>query len=67
MTGQLSGSHRNIRDAVLRQSVARNLGWDVRSKLDSRDEVAGEPGGNPKVMRNGQTLVLRASLNKNLY
>jgi len=67
MNGQLSGSRRNTYDAVFRQAT-RNLAWrDVRSMLGSQDEVAREPNGNLKVTRNGQTLVLHASVDENLY
>lgn len=68
MNGQLSGSHRNTDDAVFRHPAARNLAWrDVRSMLGSPAEVAREPNGNLNVTRNGQTMVLHASLNRNLY
>ena len=68
MNGSLSGSNRNTYDVVFRHPAARNLAWrDVRSMLGSLVEGTREPNGNLKVARNGQTLVLHASLDKNLY
>lgn len=67
MKHQLSGSHRRTYEAIFRHPAARNLSWrDVRSMLGALGEVVEEPNGNVKVTRNGQTLVLRASLDKNV-
>lgn len=67
MKPQLSSSHRRIYDGIFRHPVARNLGWrDVRSMLGALAEVVEEPNGNLKITRNGQTLVLHASLDKNV-
>ena len=40
---------------------------DVPSMLGSLAEAGREPDGKLKVTRNGQTVVLHASVNKNLY
>jgi len=67
MKPQLSGAHRRTYDSIFRHPAARNLGRrDVRSMLGVLAEVVEEPNGNLKVTRNGQTLVLRASLDKNI-
>jgi hypothetical protein len=67
MKPQLSGSHRRTYDSIFRHPAARNLGWrDVRSMLGALAEVVEEPNGNLKITRNGQTLVLRPSLDKNV-
>jgi len=64
----LSRSHQRTYDAIFRHPAARNLGWrDVRSMLGALAEaVEEEPNGNLKVTRNGQTLVLHTSLDKNV-
>ena len=68
MKPQPSGSHRRTYDGIFRHPAARNLGWrDVRSMLGELAEVVEEPNGNLKMTRNGQTLALHASLDKNLY
>ena len=67
MKPQLSRSHRRTYDGIFRHPVARNLGWrDVRSMLGALAEVVEEPNGNLKITRNGQTLVLHPSLDKNV-
>ena len=67
MKPQLSGSHRRAYDAIFRHPAARNLAWrDVRSMLSVLAEVVEEPNGNLKITRNGQTLVLHPSLDKNV-
>jgi hypothetical protein len=67
MKSQLSGSHRRTYDGIFRHPAARNLGWrDVRSLLGALAEVVDEPNGNLKITRNGQTLVLHSSLDKNV-
>ena len=67
MKPQLSGAHRRTYDGIFRHPVARNLGWrDVRSMLDALAEVVEKPNGNLKITRNGQTLVLHPSLDKNV-
>ena len=67
MNTQLSGSHRRTYDSIFRHPAARNLGWrDVRSMLGVLGEVVEEPNGNLKITRNGQTLILRPSLDKNV-
>jgi len=64
---QLRGSHRRTYDAIFRHPAARNLDWrDVRSMLGALAEVVEEPNGNLKVTRNGETLVLHASLDKDI-
>ena len=63
----LSNSHRRVYEGIFRHPAARNLGWrDVRSMLGALAEVAEEPNGNLKITRNGQTLVLHATLDKNV-
>ena len=67
MKPHLSGSHRRTYDAIFRHPAARNLGWrDVRSLLGTLAEVVEEPNGNLKIARNGQTLTLHPSLDKNV-
>jgi hypothetical protein len=67
MNLNLSKSHQTIYDGIFRHPVARNLGRrDVQSMLGALAEVTEEPNGNLKVTRNGQTLVLHASLDKNV-
>jgi hypothetical protein len=67
MKQRLSRAHRRIYDGIFRHPVARNLGWrDVRSMLGALGEIVEEPNGNFKLTRNGQTLVLHASLDKNV-
>ena len=67
MRPQLSGSHRRTYEGIFRHPAARNLGWrDVRSMLGALAEVVEEPNGNLKFTRNGQTLVLHPSLDKNV-
>jgi hypothetical protein len=67
MMPQLSGSHRRTYDGIFRHPAARNLGWRaVRSMLGELAEVVEEPNGNLKITRNGQTLVLHTSLDKNV-
>jgi len=67
MKSRLKGSHRRTYDAIFRHPVARNLGWpDVRSMLGALAEVLKEPNGNLKITRDGQTLVLHPSLDKNV-
>jgi hypothetical protein len=67
MKPQLTGSHRSTYEAVFQHPVARNLDWqDVRSMLGALTEVIQEPNGNLKVTRNGKTLVLHPSRDKDV-
>jgi len=67
MKTQLSSSHRRTYDGIFRHPAAHNLGWrDVRSMLGALADVVVEPNGNLKVTRNGQTLTLHPSLDKNV-
>ena len=67
MKPQLSGSHRRTYDGIFRHPAARNLGWrEVRSLLGALAEVVEEPNGNLKITRNGQSLCLHPSLDKNV-
>ena len=67
MKPQLSGSHRKAYERIFRHPVARNLGWrDVRSMLGALAEVVEEPNGKLRITRNGQTLVLHPSFDKNV-
>lgn len=55
----LSGSHLRTYETIFRHPLPHNLAWrDVRALLSHLGQVAEEPNGNLKVMRNGQTLVL---------
>jgi hypothetical protein len=67
MKPHLTGAHRRTYDAVFQHPLARNLDWrDVRSMLRAIGGVAREHNGNLKIARNGQTLVLHPSSNKNV-
>jgi hypothetical protein len=67
MKPELSGSHRKTYDGIFRHPVARNLDWrDVRSLLGALAEVVEEPNGDLKITRNGQTLALHPSLDKDV-
>jgi hypothetical protein len=67
MNTKLSGTHRNTYDAVFQHPVARNLDWsDVRSMLAALANVTEENNGNLKFTRNGQTLVVHPSRDKDV-
>ena len=67
MNPLLIGFHQSTYDAVFRHPAVRNLAWrDARSMLASLVEPARKRTENLKVTRNGQTLFLHPSLNKNL-
>jgi hypothetical protein len=67
MTSQLIGSHQRTYDALFKQPAARNLHWrDVRSLLGALADVVEEPDGSLKILRNGQTLVLHPSRDKDI-
>jgi hypothetical protein len=67
MTLQLSGSHLRTYESIFRHPLAHNLGWrDVRSMLRALAEIVEEPNGNMKATRNGQTLTLHPSLDKDV-
>jgi hypothetical protein len=63
----LKGSHRRTYDTLFRHPAARNLAWrDVRSMLGAVADVVEEDNRNLKITRNGQTLVLHPSLDKDV-
>jgi hypothetical protein len=63
----LKGSHRRTYDTLFRHPAARNLSWrDVRSMLGALADVVEEDNRKLKITRNGQTLVLHPSLDKNV-
>lgn len=67
MSLQLSHAHQSTYDAVLRHPSAHNLHWrDVRSMLAEIAVMTEEPNGNIKFTRNGQTLMLHPTQDKNL-
>lgn len=67
MTRALTGSRRRTYDAIFRHPVAHNLHWrDVWSMLRDFADSADQDNGHLKVTRNGQTLVLRPSREKDL-
>ena len=67
MKPKLKASHRRVYDAVFRHPPARNLDWrHVRAMLGALAEVVEEPNGKVKFTRNGQTLVLHPSADKNV-
>lgn len=67
MTRPLTGSRRRTYDAIFRHPVAHNLHWrDVWSMLRAFADSADQDNGHLKITRNGHTLVLRPSREKDL-
>jgi hypothetical protein len=67
MMPQLNSSHRKTYDGIFREPTARNLGWqDVRSMLGALGQVMDEPNGELRVTRNGQSLIVHPSPDKNV-
>jgi hypothetical protein len=63
----VSGAHLRTYKTIFQHPVSHNLEWRaVRGLLGEIGEVATEPNGNLKVTRNGQSLVLRPSLTKDV-
>ena len=67
MTAQLNKQHQLTYDAIFRHPIAHDLHRrDVTAMLTELAEVTEEGNGNLKVIRNGETLVLHASKDKNI-
>ncbi len=67
MTTTLSKQHQQTYDALFAHPQTHNLHRrDVNALLSALAEVTEEPNGNLKATRNGQTLVLHASRDKNV-
>jgi hypothetical protein len=67
MTQAMSKHHQLTYDAIFQHPIARNLHrGDVTALLGALAEVSQESNGNLKAVRNGQTLVLHASRDKNV-
>jgi len=67
MKPQLSRCRRTAHHTIFRHPTARNVSWrDVRSTLAALANVVEEPNGNLRITRNGQTLVLHPSLDRNV-
>ena len=67
MTATMSKHHQLTHDAIFQHPLAHSLHRrDVMAMLGGLAEVSEEPNGNFKVTRNGETLVLHASHDKNI-
>ena len=67
MKPTLSPRQQNTFDAIFQHPLARHLHRrDVNAMLGALAEVTGEHNGNLKAARNGQTLILHASHDKNV-
>ena len=67
MTTSLTKRQQHTYDAIFEHPIAHHLHRrDVNSMLGVLAEVSEEPNGNLKASRNGQTLVLHASRDKNV-
>ena len=67
MKTTLTKRHQETYDAIFHHPIAHNLHrGDVTSMLGALAEVSEESNGNLKATRNGQTLVLHASRDKNV-
>ncbi len=63
----LSHAHRATYETIFRQPAAHNLQWrDVRSLLGALAQVVEQPNGSVKVTRNGQSLILREEMHKDV-
>ncbi len=61
----LNGRHQHTYETIFRQPATHNLEWhDVRSLLAALGDVSEEPNGSIHVTRNGQTVIMHASKNK---
>ena len=67
MKPTLSGPSRRTYDGIFRHPAASNLAWrDVRSMLEVMAQIVEAPNGNLQITRNGLTLALHPSLDKNI-
>ena len=63
----LTGSHQRTFDRIFQHPISHNLEWrDVHALLGEMGDVAKEHNGSLKVTRNGQTLVLHPTRNKDV-
>ncbi len=63
----LSGSHLRTFQTIFQHPVSHNLGWhEVYALFRQLGHVEEQPNGNRRVTRNGLTLVLRASVTKDV-
>jgi hypothetical protein len=66
-TTPLSHSHQRTFDRIFQHPISHNLEWrDVHALLGEMGEVTKEHNGNLKVTRNGETLVLHATSEKDV-
>jgi hypothetical protein len=67
MSTKLSRAHRSTYDTIFQHPLAHNLDWrDVHSLLGALAEIVREPNGNLKVVRNGHSMVLYPSRDKDV-
>lgn len=67
MKSAMSKHHQRTYDAIFQHPIARHLHRrDVTAMLGALAEVTEEPNGSLKALRNGQTLVLHASRDKDV-
>src|SRR5437588_837150 len=65
MTTKMSRAHRGTYDAIYQHPLAHNLDWrDVLSMLGALGDVSREANGNVKVVRNGHSMVIFPSRQK---
>jgi hypothetical protein len=66
-TGPLSGSQLRTYDRIFQHPISHNLGWhDVLGMFRQLGTVETESNGHVKVTRNGQFMVLKPSLSKDV-
>jgi hypothetical protein len=64
---KLNRSHAATYDAIYQHPLAHNLDWrDVFSMLGALGELSRDPKGNVKVVRNGHSMVLHPTRNKDV-
>jgi hypothetical protein len=63
----LTGSHQRTYDRIFQHPISHNLEWrDVHALFEELGKVTKEHNGSLKVTRNGQTLVLRPTSEKDV-
>jgi hypothetical protein len=66
-TTPLTGPHQRTFDRIFQHPISHNLEWrDVHALFEDIATVTKEHNGNLKVTRNGQTLVLHSTSNKDV-
>jgi hypothetical protein len=66
-TTPLTGPHQRTFDRIFQHPISHNLEWrDVHALLAEISDVTKEHNGSLKVTRNGQTLVLHPTSNKDV-